>query len=119
MLVAVLLAQGQKWSAEQQRGLCYYKNYYDNGQRWKKHYETTGGQEITATGTVVSVIRHYDMSLCVCDNDHDYLEEEDRLTTTGCMTGLGEVTNMIVVTRMTAMTIIVQDRLKEREIKKR
>ena len=52
-------------------------------------------------------------SLCVCDYDHHYPEEEERLTTkTGETTVLGEGNHYDSMTRKTAMVTTMQDRLK-------
>ena len=54
------------------------------------------------------------LPLCVCDNDHFYMEKEDRPSTTGEPTDLREGTSTSTMTRKTAMTTIMQDRLQER-----
>ena len=64
-------------------------------------------EKTTMTGVMIMVTTtcHF-----VCDNDHYHMEEEERPTTTGEMTGLREGTTTTMMTRMTAMTASMQKR---------
>ena len=56
----------------------------------------------------------------MCDYDHNYPEEEERLTlTTGDTTAPGEGSHYDATTRMTAIVTTMQDRLQERSEDKR
>ena len=97
------------------KGPGNYNDYNDNSKR-EQEKDTTGdwGDYHDRSHDY----SHYDMSLCVWDKDHHYIED-NRLTTTGEMIGLGEGTTTTTRTRMTAMTAITQDQLLERNSKKK
>ena len=71
-------------------------------------------KETTTTGimTTITTTCH-----CVWGHGYYYLKEDERVTSTGDMTGLGEGTTTTTITRMTATTTILQDRLKARKSK--
>ena len=76
------------------------------GRRAKRRQED---KETTTTGVTTTMVCRR-----VCDNDHHYKKEDERLTTmTEDMTGQGKGTTTTTMTRKTAMTTIMQDRLQE------
>ena len=73
---------------------------------------TTRRQEDKETTTTVMVTVTTTCP-CVCDNDHYYLQEDERQTKTGEMTGQREGATTTTMTRMTAITNM-QDRFEDR-----
>ena len=82
-------------------------------ERRRQEDEETTTTEGVATTSVCVCLCHR-----MCDSHQYYKEEEDRLTTTGDTTGQREGTTTTTMTRMTAMTTIMQDRLQARSDEK-
>ena len=111
LLRLATLAQGEK--EMQSKGPAYYHDDNDDNQREMRMRRLVKETATTGVATAMVCRRR-------CDNDHNYPEEEERLTlTTGDTTALGEGSHYDAMTRMTAMVITMQDIVQERSEDKR
>ena len=105
------VVQGRKGEAEH-KGPAYDYDNNDHRQREKETKETTGGPRDYHDRS-----RYYEgPSLCVCDNHHYSLKEEERLAMTTIIgeKALEEGCHYDTMIGMAAMVTTMQDRLQER-----